>query len=255
MDGILAAVQEVFYLPVANLFRLLRLFKPGRVFAGDTFLILRDVNRWETQLSRRSSLMNIDLTLLPHKVGVFSFMSEEAPFFERFSESLLPLLGSLNRSECAYPQLEMSLQLFGRDDGVDNDILNALTAFEGILTNESNAELSYRLSLRVAHLLATDASSRKQIFKDMKDFYDLRSKLVHGGGFKLKLKNQTRLQQIDTLREYLRRTLLSVMALYAKGLSGAQLEELLDDIALDETSRAEVQKAAAKFLHVNSASP
>jgi hypothetical protein len=253
-DGIEATLQVLFLFPAVNFFRLLRLFKPGRLFAGDTFVVIPDLNLgtdlWETQANQRCSLTSIDYSLLPHKAESFSLTSGEVPFLEIFIRELSPLLDSINSPQPEFPQLEMALQLFGRDDSVDNDVLSALTAFEGLLTRESNAELSYRLSLRVANLLGNDAISRKQIFKDMKEFYELRSKLVHGSGFELKPKQQIRLKQVADLREYLRGTLLSIMALYAEGRSREEVEELLDDIALDGTRRTEVQKITAKFLHM-----
>jgi hypothetical protein len=254
-----AAMQPLFFFPAANLFRQFRLFKPGRLFAGETFILLNPTfmakDFWETQIGQRASLMRIDFSILPHETETFSLSAAEAPFFDAFSGALSPLLDSLNTPDCAFPQLEMALDLFGRADGLDNEVLYSLTALEGLLTSESTSELSYRLSLRVASLLGTNDESRKQVFKDMKEFYDLRSKIVHGIGFKLKPKHHARLQQIPVLREYLRRVLLSIMALLIEGMSGAKLEELLDDIVLDETARRKVQGNAAKYTHLAFAPP
>jgi len=199
-------------------------------------------------MSKRASLMSIDFSVLPHEEERFSLNSEEQPFFEVFSNFLLPFFKS--GPESSFPQLAMALELFARTEGKDSDVLYALTALEGILTNESNTELAYRLSLRVANLLGTDNESRKRIFKDMREFYDLRSKIVHGSGFKLRPKHIARLHQIPLLREYLRRVLLSMFALVLEGLSVGQLEELLDEIAIDDITRTKVQNTAAKYLHL-----
>jgi hypothetical protein len=130
-------------------------------------------------------------------------------------------------------------------------VLNALTALEALVTNEGNAELSYRLSLRVANLLESDDASRLHRFKEMKEFYDLRSKIIHGSASKLSPKLQNRIENVESLREILRRTILSVMAITASGsASDIRLDELLDQIVFDEAKRKEVQKSAAKFLHV-----
>jgi hypothetical protein len=247
-------MQHLFVFPAANLFRQLRLFKPGRLFAGETFVLGNPAptgnDTWRTLLSQRASLMSLDLLTLPAETENFTLLSAEVPFFDVFAGALFPLLDSLDKPDCAFPQLLMALELFGRRDSIDNEVLYCLTALEGLLTSESNSELSYRLSLRVASLLGPDDESRKRMFKDMKDFYDVRSKIVHGSGFKLKLKHQVLLKQISTLREYLRRILLSIMALLKDGTSAGRLEQLFDEIVLDETLRKRVQADAAKYIHI-----
>jgi len=91
-------------------------------------------------------------------------------------------------------------------------VLNGLTALEALLTNDSNTELSYRLSLRVANLLGSEDAA---------------------------------------LREIVRRVILSVMALATSSeLTQIRLEDLLDQLVFDETKRREVQRLASKFLHI-----
>jgi hypothetical protein len=130
-------------------------------------------------------------------------------------------------------------------------VLNGLTALEALLTNDSNTELSYRLSLRVANLLGSEDAARVSLFREMKEFYDLRSKIVHGSASKLSTKLQNRLQLTDSLREIVRRVILSVMALATSSeLTQIRLEDLLDQLVFDETKRREVQRLASKFLHI-----
>jgi len=55
-------------------------------------------------------------------------------------------------------------------------------ALEALLLRDDEAsELSYRLSLRGAHLQGGDAGARRQLRKLLKKVYDLRSKAVHRG--------------------------------------------------------------------------
>jgi hypothetical protein len=92
--------------------------------------------------------------------------------------------------------------------------------------------------------------------KNMKGFYDLRSKIIHGSGYKLNSKLKTRLQQADSLREIVRRTILAVMAVMLDtNMTTKQFEELLDHIVFDQQKREEVQRLAAKFLHLEGAPP
>jgi len=113
----------------------------------------------------------------------------------------------------------------------------------------------YRLSLRVANLLESDDLSRLSTFKEMKEFYDLRSKIIHGSASKLNTKLQNRLQRRESLREIVRRTILSVMSIFLdSGSMDIRLDEVLDQIVFDEAKRREIQKSAAKFLFLE-ASP
>ena len=253
--------QVLFLTPAVNLFRLLRLFKAGRLFAGDTFVVSTqntsgDVG-WETVWGQRCSRMTIDYTNLSLQEYGYRFSSKDVAFFKVFSEQLMPVLVRFSNPDnlvgSESTQLEMALRLFSRDEGEPEvDVLNILTAFEALLTNDGNTELAYRLSLRAANLLGNDAEERKKIFQDMKDFYGLRSRLVHGSGFKLKPKEQARLDLVEILllRDLLRRAILSVMALLLAGNSFSRLEVLLDDLIFDEGKRAEVQKAASELLHM-----
>jgi preprotein translocase subunit SecA len=196
----------------------------------------------------------IDYTWLGALNGSYTLLSSEVPFFNLFSKALLPQLESLQEDgyRSAPPPLEIALLLYNEDERTERmAVLNALTALEALLTNESNAELSYRLSLRVANLLESDDAARLNRFTEMKEFYELRSKIIHGSASKLSPKLQNRLQMVDSLREILRRTILSVMALLLDNKPNeVRLDELLDKIVFDEARRKEVQTLAAKFLHL-----
>src|ERR1035437_2152535 len=257
-----ATLSVLFHFPATNLFRLLRLFKPGRVTAGDTFVISCETRSeegiWETTFGKRCSEMAIDYTSLGAPPGSSPLILSGGPFFNLFSKALLPQLESLQKAGylSAPPPLEIALLLYNEDERMPRmAVLNALTALEALLTNESNAELSYRLSLRVANLLESDDALRLNRFTEMKEFYDLRSKIIHGSASTLSPKLQNRLQMVDSLREILRRTILSVMALFLDDKSTeVRLDELLDQLVFDEAKRKEVQKLAAKFMHLEGTS-
>jgi hypothetical protein len=50
-----------------------------------------------------------------------------------------------------------------------------------LLKNEDKGEITFSFALRGAHLLLKDSGRRKEIFKDLKALYRLRSKVVHSG--------------------------------------------------------------------------
>jgi hypothetical protein len=58
----------------------------------------------------------------------------------------------------------------------ESQMLDAITAIEALLGTET--EISFRLSFRVAALLATNDQERGTLLTLMKDFYDTRSKIV-----------------------------------------------------------------------------
>jgi hypothetical protein len=251
-------IYSTFFAPAILLFRVLRLFKAGRLRGGDTYVILRiqdkSQEKWESVTSHRCTRMTIDPFIPMKHQGIFSLNSAELPIFNALRDCLRTILESANKKQTSIlASLELAFDLYAREEFEDIEIVNALTALEALLLNDSKTELTYRLSMRVAHLLGADAPSRRQLFEDMKDFYDVRSAVVHGS--QIKPKHQTRMEQSDILREIVRKTLLTVLPLVAAGMARPQLDLLLDEVVLDENVRLSVQKTAAKFLLTGPPSP
>ena len=142
-----------------------------------------------------------------------------------------------------------ALQLYGADHGPHLEAVGVVTALEALITKKDEKEgLTYRLGMRAAHLLGRDADERNNIFRQVKQFYDLRSRIVHGDEIDDKLTK--RLDELETMRELLRRTLLSVMALVSNGKKRSDIADLIDESAFDEERRREVQGMASGFLHM-----
>lgn len=261
MAKLAATVSVLFHHPATNIFRLLRLFKPGRITAGDTFVISCETlgeGMWETIAGKRCSEMVIDYGMLLAEDISYTLLSAEVPSLNLFASALSPQLESLQDPKCLNkpPALEIALRLFNLDDTHEGmAVLNALTALEALLTNDSHTELSYRLSLRVANLLESDDHLRLDRFKEMKEFYELRSKIIHGSASKLSQTLRNRAQNVRSLREIVRRTLLSVMALSIhNNFPHVRLDELLDQIVFDDAKRTQVQKLARTLLRLEGGS-
>lgn len=88
-----------------------------------------------------------------------------------------------NGFQTAVRRFYFSSQRFDKEDKV----IDLMVAFEALFLNE-NAELSFKLSLRVARFLADDCDS-SELFEFMKKAYNLRSKFVHGEGLKPRSKD------------------------------------------------------------------
>jgi hypothetical protein len=91
----------------------------------------------------------------------------------------------------------------------DSQLLDCITALEALLGAEN--EISFKLSYRVAVLLAGSDDERSSLLKLLKDFYDTRSKVIHGAH--LKAKQQTLLQRVDELRNIVKRLLIAFIRL------------------------------------------
>lgn len=229
------------------LFLSLRLFKPGRLRAGDTFLVLRDRGGapfWRALGSGRSSIMPIDYRSLSLPAVSYTLTPADAPFLLAFAGITLPLLRSLS----AYPELATALSIYSADNGEELDLVMSATAFEALLTKKEEREgLAHRLASRIANLLGSDPDSRRSLFKDVKALYGLRSDIVHGSPM---AKVRDRLSSLDSVRETLRLVLLSVISLYADGKKPSEVPDLLDDLAFDDELRTRTRVEACKLVHL-----
>lgn len=77
----------------------------------------------------------------------------------------------------------LALDRFGNTferTSIEDQILDCWIALEALFLPTQEAELSFRATLRIAHLLGRNAQERTQIYKQMKKSYALRSKVAHG---------------------------------------------------------------------------
>ncbi|MCH8253995.1 MAG: hypothetical protein IID06_01490 [Gemmatimonadetes bacterium] len=64
---------------------------------------------------------------------------------------------------------------------VDDKIVDYAIGLEALLTVSVRDELSYRFALRGATILAEGGEDKAKAFQSLKNFYDARSTIVHGG--------------------------------------------------------------------------
>jgi Apea-like HEPN len=93
---------------------------------------------------------------------------------------------------------------------MDTKLVDAITALEAVLGTDS--EIAFKLSFRVASLLADTDEQRSILLKTIKGYYDTRSRIVHGG--RPSNKHSTFLSSVDELRNTVRR-LLRCFVLFA----------------------------------------
>jgi hypothetical protein len=72
----------------------------------------------------------------------------------------------------------------GTRERSDDKLIDLMIAAEAMFLPDLADELKYRLALRVAAFLETEAGARMKAFREVKDAYDLRSQVIHGIGLK-----------------------------------------------------------------------
>jgi hypothetical protein len=243
-------IAALYLLGTKQLIQTMTLFNSQRLRAGETFVVSRDVVdpyvTWTTVATGRASMMVIDYSFIAAQTTHYVLNSTEIMTLASFRENLLPVLRKIN----LFPAGSLALDLYSAENRDEQDAIGAITALEALLTKKEETEgLTYRLSMRTANLLGRDAESRKQIFRDVKSFYHLRSKLVHGVQLDPKMLNQ--LRELYSLRETLRKVLLSALALFAEEEGALDLPTISDELAFDEQKRTAVQARASQFLTGN----
>ncbi len=123
----------------------------------------------------------------------------------------------------------------------EDQVIDAMIAIEALLG--AGQEITYRLSSRVASLLARSDDERLELYDMVKRYYDLRSTIVHGG--ELKEKHLKLLQDTSPIRDIVRRLLLAFLRL-ATGTSRFNkrgFDAELDRLLLHSGDRKELQQA------------
>jgi len=85
--------------------------------------------------------------------------------------------------------------------GLEDRIIDYMVGLEALYLPDGNQELSFRLSLRVAFILFSDSSIRKENYYFLKEMYKIRSNIVHGSNYNL---NE---EQVKKVEDLLRRSL------------------------------------------------
>lgn len=124
---------------------------------------------------------------------------------------------------------------------MDTKLVDAITALEAILGDR--AEISFKLSFRVASLLATNDAERAALLKTMKGYYDARSRTVHGD--RLSKKQSESLAAVDDLQDLVRRLLRSFVLFAADDARQVEKQffvEELDAALMDAGRRDSLRK-------------
>lgn len=79
---------------------------------------------------------------------------------------------------------------------IEDKLIDCFVGLESLYLPDGNAELTFRLSLRVAKMINEDGGSQKDLFKFIKNMYDKRSKVAHGRNVDVSQEEHSRLENI-----------------------------------------------------------
>jgi len=228
----------------------LRLFKPGSFCRGPDWLC------YTLELEGHPKVVGVPLPMTPAEGGepialgtgdavTYDFELAELDPFKGFNTEL----GAAIERLAAFPKVRLALSYFNASFARkprEQQIIDLFICLEALLLQE-NDELTLRLSTRAANLLGADASERKRLFAEVKDFYNLRSRIVHGEV--LKPRETQSAQNVDRLRELVRRALLCSVALALELGLAIEFFKALDETSLDDSLRLDIQRKASRFLY------
>ena len=239
----------------SDLVRMLRLFKPGHFARGSEWVcITRQLGaELEGKVGTSGLAFSIDMVpgpepppTIPKEITYF-FDPAEMDCFKKFDVDLSSAFSELRN----FPKLALAGSYFDDSFGEkaqENQIVDIFISLEALLLEKAD-ELVLRLATRMANLLGADGDERKRVSDEVKDFYNVRSKIVHGEI--LKPKQVELVREVGRLRELARRAILSSVALGLEVGLGVEFIALLDAMSLDENQRTNVQKKASRFLYMH----
>jgi len=104
-------------------------------------------------------------------------------------------------------------------------LLHAIALESVVLGKQTQTELTYQLSARVAHLLGADLNARRNIAKTVNELYALRSKIVHTGA------TDVSMRELKLITDLSLSTLYAVLRLkpFAEMSSIEELEQWFKD--------------------------
>lgn len=230
----------------------LRLFKPGHFTRGPEYVC------WATELPAKLKsepsppLVWQCIETYPweqepppgRREVTYFFDAVELDCFKRFNTEVSAALARLQN----FDKLALARDHFNAsfaEKGPGSQILDIFACLEALLLENAD-ELTFRLATRMANLLGAEADERRRLSSEVKDFYRVRSKVVHGEI--LRPGEAQLLSQVGRLRELARRVVLSCIALSLDVQPGTNLFALLDGMSFDEKQRSEVQQKASKFF-------
>lgn len=184
------------YEVVEKILSALRLFKKGKIVSGifmtQAVSIIHNMGTSYSERGQRNYITSPKYTL----------NSKEISDFIKFWKLIVD--SRYHQSKSVSIAIRRFNYAYDREKNED-EIIDYLIAFEALLFKSETQELSEKLSRRVARLLENDFDSRKRLSKIIKDFYNKRSKIVHG------VETEITPEYVDEIQEVLRKSIKKIL--------------------------------------------
>ena len=134
-------------------------------------------------------------------------------------------------------------------------------ALESLFSPDDKQEISFKIALTASNLLGNDAESRSQIFRDLRDLYARRSKIVHGSYDVQKVYSGSFVthDDVDRWSRYVRESVVRFLTLYFRGKrTKKDLESFREDLlmcALDNSRAEGLRKMSDLDLYLQETLP
>ena len=148
--------------------RLMRLFKEGNICMPLEYYYFVDNNR-------PKSFMRVGTNLYVSQ-EIYTLESSEIPDLQRFIQNTkLPFKESF--LQLAFETFELSYQTHN----INLSFLSLMISLEILFHPSDRKKISYRISRNAAVLLGNEKEDSETVFREIKDLYNKRSKVVHTG--------------------------------------------------------------------------
>jgi hypothetical protein len=219
---------------VPQLIKQLRLFKTGSigysVIVGKVNLML-PIGQWYVKRDHKEVKEVIlpdarpDAPVLP-LCNLYILYRNEVTDLQTYRKLLEKISGTHN------PKYDLAVRRFMYTyarELTEDKIIDFTISIESLFSKKGEGidSISYKLSLRFCKLLQNNFEERRTLFKEIKSFYDLRSKIVHGD----EQEQQEYLKKVDLkkIEDYLRTAFRQyAQRMIEQNLGHTQLIEILD---------------------------
>ena len=131
------------------------------------------------------------------------------------------------------------------EESAEISIIDCFISLEALcMRTNDNTELSYRISNRLAVLLGEDDKSRLNLRKAIRDFYNIRSRIVHGEYINLPREGH------NSLFVWTRKAILRFFVLAEKYQNHDEIIDLIDDAMIDNKILEKLNEESCKLIDV-----
>lgn len=160
--------------------------------------------------------------------GTYTLKRKETQNLQRFFDKFLRV-GTIKRPMAtAFGRFNKGIQ----SDSLEEAFIDFTTTLEILFIRDRSGEIRYKLANRVASLVGEEENSY-EIYKEVKELYEMRSKAVHSGRIDYE-KFRQKIYQFESL---VRRSLLNVLALKDRFSHKNLLSKLDECLHKRETKR------------------